>query len=159
MPGKLKVKIVAGRHLPVMDRASDLTDAFVEVRGRGGARCIGEGGKEGWQAPAARPCRGAAEPEGHGTHPPPSGCASVTGAAAVMCGTGCGSPQLLRPALGAFSASGLGPGAALLAAASPGREGRARARRGAFRAPVSGDVVKAVSGLSLFLADRHVEFE
>lgn len=38
MPGKLKVKIVAGRHLPVMDRASDLTDAFVEVggdRGRG----------------------------------------------------------------------------------------------------------------------------
>uniref|UniRef100_A0A8C9EVD6 C2 calcium dependent domain containing 5 n=1 Tax=Pavo cristatus TaxID=9049 RepID=A0A8C9EVD6_PAVCR len=30
MPGKLKVKIVAGRHLPVMDRASDLTDAFVE---------------------------------------------------------------------------------------------------------------------------------
>lgn len=31
MPGKLKVKIVAGRHLPVMDRASDLTDAFVEV--------------------------------------------------------------------------------------------------------------------------------
>lgn len=36
MPGKLKVKIVAGRHLPVMDRASDLTDAFVEVW-RGGA--------------------------------------------------------------------------------------------------------------------------
>lgn len=32
MPGKLKAKIVAGRHLPVMDRASDLTDAFVEVR-------------------------------------------------------------------------------------------------------------------------------
>ncbi|XP_063094435.1 C2 domain-containing protein 5 isoform X20 [Cavia porcellus] len=32
MPGKLKVKIVAGRHLPVMDRASDLTDAFVEVK-------------------------------------------------------------------------------------------------------------------------------
>ncbi|XP_078409745.1 C2 domain-containing protein 5 isoform X6 [Cetorhinus maximus] len=31
MPGKLKVRIVAGRHLPVMDRASDLTDAFVEV--------------------------------------------------------------------------------------------------------------------------------
>ena len=31
MPGKLKAKIVAGRHLPVMDRASDLTDAFVEV--------------------------------------------------------------------------------------------------------------------------------
>lgn len=33
MPGKLKAKIVAGRHLPVMDRASDLTDAFVEVSG------------------------------------------------------------------------------------------------------------------------------
>ncbi|XP_060779153.1 C2 domain-containing protein 5 isoform X1 [Neoarius graeffei] len=32
MPGKLKVKIMAGRHLPVMDRASDLTDAFVEVK-------------------------------------------------------------------------------------------------------------------------------
>ncbi|XP_072855801.2 C2 domain-containing protein 5 isoform X5 [Pogona vitticeps] len=32
MPGKLKVKIVAGRNLPVMDRASDLTDAFVEVK-------------------------------------------------------------------------------------------------------------------------------
>ncbi|CAN0192239.1 unnamed protein product [Lampetra fluviatilis] len=32
MPGKLKVKILAGRHLPVMDRASDLTDAFVEVK-------------------------------------------------------------------------------------------------------------------------------
>ncbi|XP_068046592.1 C2 domain-containing protein 5 isoform X15 [Anomalospiza imberbis] len=32
MPGRLKVKIVAGRHLPVMDRASDLTDAFVEVK-------------------------------------------------------------------------------------------------------------------------------
>ncbi|XP_066446855.1 C2 domain-containing protein 5 isoform X1 [Eleutherodactylus coqui] len=32
MPGKLKVKIVAGRHLPVMDRASDLTDAFAEVK-------------------------------------------------------------------------------------------------------------------------------
>lgn len=31
MPGKLKAKIVAGRHLPVMDRASELTDAFVEV--------------------------------------------------------------------------------------------------------------------------------
>uniref|UniRef100_A0A3B1ID34 C2 domain-containing protein 5 n=1 Tax=Astyanax mexicanus TaxID=7994 RepID=A0A3B1ID34_ASTMX len=32
MPGKLKAKIVAGRHLPIMDRASDLTDAFVEVK-------------------------------------------------------------------------------------------------------------------------------
>ncbi|XP_058243722.1 C2 domain-containing protein 5 isoform X4 [Hemibagrus wyckioides] len=32
MPGKLKAKIMAGRHLPVMDRASDLTDAFVEVK-------------------------------------------------------------------------------------------------------------------------------
>ena len=32
MPGKLKVRVIAGRDLPVMDRASDLTDAFVEVR-------------------------------------------------------------------------------------------------------------------------------
>lgn len=31
MPGRLKVKVIAGRHLPIMDRASDLTDAFVEV--------------------------------------------------------------------------------------------------------------------------------
>ena len=31
MPAKLKVRVVAGRNLPVMDRASDLTDAFVEV--------------------------------------------------------------------------------------------------------------------------------
>jgi len=31
MPGKLKVRVVAGRHLPIMDRASELTDAFVEV--------------------------------------------------------------------------------------------------------------------------------
>ena len=31
MPGRLKVKVVAGRHLPVMDRASESTDAFVEV--------------------------------------------------------------------------------------------------------------------------------
>ncbi|XP_014661687.1 PREDICTED: C2 domain-containing protein 5-like [Priapulus caudatus] len=32
MPGKLKVKVIEGRNLPVMDRASDLTDAFVEVK-------------------------------------------------------------------------------------------------------------------------------
>ncbi|XP_029638559.1 C2 domain-containing protein 5 isoform X4 [Octopus sinensis] len=32
MPGRLKVKVVAARDLPIMDRASDLTDAFVEVR-------------------------------------------------------------------------------------------------------------------------------
>ena len=32
MPAKLKVRIIAGRHLPVMDRASELTDAFVEVK-------------------------------------------------------------------------------------------------------------------------------
>jgi hypothetical protein len=31
MPGKLKVRILAGRDLPVMDRSIDLTDAFVEV--------------------------------------------------------------------------------------------------------------------------------
>ena len=32
MPGKVKVKIVAGRQLPVMDRSSDTTDAFAEVK-------------------------------------------------------------------------------------------------------------------------------
>ncbi|XP_068619507.1 C2 domain-containing protein 5 isoform X1 [Battus philenor] len=32
MPGKIKVKVVAGRNLPVMDRASDTTDAFVEIK-------------------------------------------------------------------------------------------------------------------------------
>ncbi|KAL3842209.1 hypothetical protein ACJMK2_020248 [Sinanodonta woodiana] len=32
MPGRLKVRVVAGRELPVMDRATDLTDAFVEVK-------------------------------------------------------------------------------------------------------------------------------
>ena len=31
MPGKLKVKILAAKNLPIMDRASDSTDAFVEV--------------------------------------------------------------------------------------------------------------------------------
>jgi hypothetical protein len=31
MPGKLKVRIMAARDLPVMDRASELTDAFAEV--------------------------------------------------------------------------------------------------------------------------------
>lgn len=40
MPGKLKAKIVAGRHLPVMDRASDLTDAFVEVSDAGGSIAV-----------------------------------------------------------------------------------------------------------------------
>lgn len=48
MPGKLKVKIVAGRHLPVMDRASDLTDAFVEV---GVRSCSSNTG-------SAKPCEG-----------------------------------------------------------------------------------------------------
>ncbi|XP_037070416.1 C2 domain-containing protein 5-like [Pollicipes pollicipes] len=32
MPGKVKVRVLAGRNLPVMDRANDTTDAFVEVR-------------------------------------------------------------------------------------------------------------------------------
>ena len=32
MPGKIKVKIIAGRNLPVMDRSSDTTDAYVEVK-------------------------------------------------------------------------------------------------------------------------------
>lgn len=40
MPGKLKAKIVAGRHLPVMDRASELTDAFVEVSETFGAKLV-----------------------------------------------------------------------------------------------------------------------
>jgi hypothetical protein len=31
MPGKLKVKVIGARGLPVMDRSTDLTDAFVEV--------------------------------------------------------------------------------------------------------------------------------
>lgn len=31
MPGRLKVRLLGARDLPVMDRASDLTDAFVEV--------------------------------------------------------------------------------------------------------------------------------
>ncbi|BFZ15978.1 hypothetical protein BsWGS_19017 [Bradybaena similaris] len=32
MPGRVKVRILSARDLPVMDRASELTDAFVEVR-------------------------------------------------------------------------------------------------------------------------------
>lgn len=32
MPGKVKVKILAGRNLPVMDRGSDTTDAYVEIK-------------------------------------------------------------------------------------------------------------------------------
>ena len=32
MPGKVRVKVVAGRNLPVMDRSSDTTDAFAEVK-------------------------------------------------------------------------------------------------------------------------------
>nr|XP_034317542.1 C2 domain-containing protein 5-like isoform X2 [Crassostrea gigas] len=32
MPGKVKVRVLAGRGLPVMDRSTDLTDAYVEVR-------------------------------------------------------------------------------------------------------------------------------
>ncbi|KAF2368052.1 C2 domain [Trinorchestia longiramus] len=32
MPGKVKVRILAGRNLPVMDRAADTTDAYVEVK-------------------------------------------------------------------------------------------------------------------------------
>ena len=32
MPAKIKVQIVAARDLPVMDRSSDLADAFAEVR-------------------------------------------------------------------------------------------------------------------------------
>lgn len=32
MPGKVKVRVVAGRNLPVMDRSSDTTDAYVEIK-------------------------------------------------------------------------------------------------------------------------------
>ena len=32
MPGKVKVRILSGRHLPVMDRSSETTDAFAEVK-------------------------------------------------------------------------------------------------------------------------------
>jgi len=31
MPGKVKVRILAGRNLPPMDKSTDLADAFVEV--------------------------------------------------------------------------------------------------------------------------------
>ena len=31
MPGKLKLKVHAARNLPIMDRSSESTDAFVEV--------------------------------------------------------------------------------------------------------------------------------
>ena len=31
MPGKVKVRVVAGRGFPVMDRSADTTDAFAEV--------------------------------------------------------------------------------------------------------------------------------
>lgn len=68
MPGKLKVKIVAGRHLPVMDRASDLTDAFVEVCGRGGTPGPGAGGRP---PPRARTCR---RPRGAEAPAPPPRC-------------------------------------------------------------------------------------
>ncbi|XP_006818877.1 C2 domain-containing protein 5-like, partial [Saccoglossus kowalevskii] len=32
MPGKLKVRVVSGRNLPVMDRSSERADAFVELK-------------------------------------------------------------------------------------------------------------------------------
>lgn len=38
MPGKVRVKILAGRNLPVMDRSSDTTDAYVEIK-FGSATC------------------------------------------------------------------------------------------------------------------------
>ena len=34
MPAKVQVKVVAARDLPIMDRSSELTDAFVEVSAR-----------------------------------------------------------------------------------------------------------------------------
>ncbi len=32
MPGRIRIKIISARNLPIMDRSSELTDAFVEVR-------------------------------------------------------------------------------------------------------------------------------
>lgn len=32
MPGKIKTRIICARNLPIMDRSSDSSDAFVEVR-------------------------------------------------------------------------------------------------------------------------------
>ena len=32
MPGKVKVRVLSARHLPVMDRSSENTDAFAEVK-------------------------------------------------------------------------------------------------------------------------------
>lgn len=32
MPGKVRVKIIAGRNLPVMDRSNETTDAYVEIK-------------------------------------------------------------------------------------------------------------------------------
>lgn len=32
MPGIVQVKVVSARDLPIMDRSSELTDAFVEVK-------------------------------------------------------------------------------------------------------------------------------
>lgn len=32
MPGRLKVRIMGSRNLPIMDKSSDTSDAFVEVR-------------------------------------------------------------------------------------------------------------------------------
>lgn len=32
MPGKVRVKVLSGRNLPVMDRGSDTTDAYVEIK-------------------------------------------------------------------------------------------------------------------------------
>lgn len=32
MPGKVRVKIIAGRNLPVMDKSNETADAFVEIR-------------------------------------------------------------------------------------------------------------------------------
>lgn len=32
MPGIVKVKVIEGRNLPVMDRSADTTDAYVELK-------------------------------------------------------------------------------------------------------------------------------
>jgi hypothetical protein len=31
MPGKIKVRVICARNLPIMDRSSESSDAFVEV--------------------------------------------------------------------------------------------------------------------------------
>lgn len=115
MPGKLKVKIVAGRHLPVMDRASDLTDAFVEVCGKGGGR-----GGRGWPRRLTRGARAPAAGPARPSHLP-------VPAAAPPGGRGCGGPSSRgragRPLLAGGAAVAGAAGEAARGAAGPGPRG------------------------------------